>query len=68
MMVVEVMDMRLLTAKEVAELLRVPVPRVYALGRLRVLPVVRVGRQVRFDADRLAKWIRDGGHAYTEAG
>lgn len=55
--------MRLLTAKQAADVLQVPLPRVYELAR-GVLPagvVVRIGRQVRFNGDALQKWIASGG-------
>ena len=53
--------MRLLIAREAAELLRVSVPRVYELARTNRIPSVKVGRQVRIDAERLEKWIANGG-------
>jgi excisionase family DNA binding protein len=56
--------MRLLTAKDVSEGLRVPLARVYELARTGVLPVVRLGdRQIRFDEDALREWIAHGGNA-----
>ncbi len=54
----------LLTAREVAELLRVPTASVYALAREGRLPgTVRVGRLVRFDVAALRQWIAGGGQA-----
>lgn len=53
--------MRLLTVKEVADVLRVTPARVYEMGRLRVLPAVRLGRTVRFDEAELQKFIVGGG-------
>jgi len=53
--------MRLLTIPEVSTLLRVPEARAYALARERVIPVVRIGRQVRVPEDRLRAWIEHGG-------
>jgi len=56
--------MRLLTAQEVSEGLRVPLARVYELARTGVLPVVRLGdRQIRFNEDALREWIARGGNA-----
>ena len=53
--------MKLLTAKEVSLILRVPVARVYDLARLGMIPHVRLGsRQLRFDFDRLIELINDG--------
>ncbi len=51
----------LLTAKEVAALLRVPTLRVYELARAGAIPCVRIRRQVRFPEDRLREWIARGG-------
>ena len=51
----------MLTADEASTLLRVRKPQLYALARDRVIPVVRVGRQVRFNRDRLLEWIDNGG-------
>ena len=54
--------MRLLTAKEVAPILRVTLARVYELARERAIPTVRIGeRQVRFDESALREWIANGG-------
>ena len=53
--------MRLMKIDEVARVLDVPVDRGYALARKGVIPVVRIGRQVRIDRDQLAAWIEGGG-------
>jgi excisionase family DNA binding protein len=53
---------RLLTAKQVADLLQVTLARVYELSREDILPVVRIGRQVRFDEEKLRDWITSGGY------
>jgi excisionase family DNA binding protein len=53
--------MQLLKASHVAELLSVSVARVYAMARQNLLPVVRLGRQVRFDRAQLEEWLRAGG-------
>ena len=53
----------LLTAQEVADLLRVRTSRVYDLVRLGLLPGVRLGRQVRIDPGALRTWIEQGGSA-----
>ena len=42
------LDDRLLTADEVAELLRLPVSTIYDLARTRRLPHLRIGRALRF--------------------
>lgn len=56
--------MKLVDAGRIAEILDVSQARAYELARLRVLPdgvVVRLGRQLRFDEEALAEWIRSGG-------
>jgi excisionase family DNA binding protein len=55
--------MTLLTAKQVAHILQVTTARVYEMSRLRLLPVVRMGRQVRFEEGALQSWIAQGGTA-----
>lgn len=54
--------MRLINAKQAAEILGVRLPRLYELTRLRVVPFVRFGpKQIRFDPEVLAEWTRQGG-------
>lgn len=55
--------MRLMTMREVRDVLNVPLARVYDLARQGVLPVVRLGRQLRVDEDVLREWIRSGGQS-----
>ena len=52
---------RLLTAEETAEILKVKKHRVYELARLKMLPAVHLGRQLRIDEQRLREWIAKGG-------
>jgi excisionase family DNA binding protein len=49
--------MKLLTAKETAELLRVKPQWVYRMIRRGELPGVRLGRQLRVDEDALKAWV-----------
>jgi excisionase family DNA binding protein len=49
----------LLTAEEVAELLRVPLSWVYRAAREGSLPSVRCGRYRRFDAEDVDRWIEE---------
>ncbi len=49
--------MRVLIAVEVAELLKVPVPRIYELARQGRIPHVRIGRQVRFRQEAIETWL-----------
>jgi excisionase family DNA binding protein len=48
---------RLLNASEVAEILRLSKPRVYALIRGRQIPSIRMGRTVRVPEDLLLEWM-----------
>ena len=47
------LDQRLLTAEEVAELLRLPVSTIYDLARTGRLPHLRIGRALRFSQSDL---------------
>ncbi len=49
--------MRVLIAGEVAELLQVPVPRIYELARTGRIPHIRIGRQVRFRQEAVEAWL-----------
>jgi excisionase family DNA binding protein len=54
--------MHLVMAKEASRILNVSLPRLYELARLRVIPSVRLGpRQIRFDEEALAQWVKHGG-------
>lgn len=54
---------KLMTISEGAEVLNVPVERAYSMAREGLIPVVRLGRQVRLDPDQLEAWINEGGKA-----
>ena len=54
-------ELRLLTMKDVAQRLGISLQRTYDMGRLGLLPVVRLGRQLRVEEGRLASWVEDGG-------
>lgn len=54
--------MQMLTAKDVANLLKLPLARVYELTRQHELPAVRLGRrQLRYSLQTLNDWIKRGG-------
>jgi excisionase family DNA binding protein len=55
------MPSALLTVAEVAQILRVSVPRCYELARTAQIPVVKIGRPTRIDSERLTAFIREGG-------
>jgi putative molybdopterin biosynthesis protein len=42
--------------------------RAYTLAREGLVPIVRIGRQIRIDPDALEAWIRAGGTAAADAG
>ena len=52
---------RLINAQEAADILQVPLARVYDLVRRGELPHIKVGRQVRFSPKSLDAWIAGGG-------
>jgi excisionase family DNA binding protein len=58
--------MRLLTAKDVSTAMQIPLSRVYELARLKLIPSVRMGRQVRFDEAKLREWAENGGSYLTK--
>jgi excisionase family DNA binding protein len=53
--------MQLLRAREVALMLRVTEARVYELARRKLLPHIKLGRQVRFSENLLREWVEHGG-------
>ncbi len=53
--------MKLLRIDDVAELLDVSRARAYELVREGLLPVVRLGRQIRVDPSKLEAWLDAGG-------
>jgi excisionase family DNA binding protein len=59
---------RLQHAGEVAERLNVTRDRVYELARRRLIPSVRLGRQLRFDGAAIEQWINSGGRPLSAAG
>lgn len=52
---------KLLTANEVAKILRLSTWQVYELARQGAIPHVRIRRLVRFRADAIDEWTRNGG-------
>lgn len=58
------MSPRLLTADEVAEMLRVDKSWVYAATRSNRIPHIRLGRYVRFSEAAIESWMAEleGGH------
>jgi excisionase family DNA binding protein len=59
---------QLLTLKEVAKFLNVKEFRAAELVRLKILPAVYLGKQVRVDEKQLAKFIAEGGRPLERAG
>ncbi len=50
-----------LTAEQVADAFSISTARVYELARERVIPCVRLGRTVRFDAHQIEEFVGNGG-------
>jgi excisionase family DNA binding protein len=50
--------MKLINAREASAMLGVRLPRVYELTRLKKIPFVRFGKQIRFDPDILQAWVK----------
>lgn len=57
------MHNKLLKIAEVAERLDITIPRAYEMAREGVLPVVRLGRQIRIHPEKLEEWLLSGGQA-----
>lgn len=57
---------RLLNADQAAPILGVSKGRFYELIRLKLLPCVRLGRQVRVEEAALLEWIAQGGKALSD--
>jgi excisionase family DNA binding protein len=53
------LERQLLTAREVAELLRLPGSTVYELARTERLPHLRIGRAMRFSREDLETYLAD---------
>jgi excisionase family DNA binding protein len=53
--------MKLLRLSEVAEILDVPLPRAYEMARRGMIPVIRLGRQLRVNPSHLQDWMASGG-------
>lgn len=52
---------QLFNAEETASRLGISMARLYELVRAELIPVVRIGRQLRFDPKALAEWVASGG-------
>ncbi|MCM3724252.1 helix-turn-helix domain-containing protein [Neobacillus cucumis] len=57
------MERKLLTLPEVAIILNVSEERAYSLARSGLLPIVKLGRQIRVNEGKLHEWIDKGGTA-----
>jgi excisionase family DNA binding protein len=55
------MNVELIKPEEAAELLKVKLPTVYKWVDDGILPVVRIGKTVRFDKEALIDWLKKGG-------
>ena len=57
------MSSALLSLKDACKILNVSYARGTALAREGILPVVRLGRQLRVDPQRLTRFVEEGGKA-----
>ncbi len=58
---------KLVGAEVVAERLDIPLSSVYELARMGRIPgCIRLGRRMRFDPDRLERWLENGGETGGE--
>ncbi len=61
------MTQKLLTVKEVSEILDLKPARIYELTRERRIPFVQIGeRQYRYSETALTNWIENGGNQASE--
>ena len=61
------MTNKLLTVKEVGEILDLKPARIYELTRERKIPFVQIGeRQYRYSETALLNWIENGGNQTSE--
>lgn len=58
---------KLLTLQQAAEILNFSYAGAARLARMGILPIVRIGRQVRVDPDQLDNFIGQGGAATAPA-
>ena len=56
---------KLLKVEEVAELFNLTEERVYALAREGILPVVKIGRQLRFAENAINNFVENGGKSWS---
>jgi excisionase family DNA binding protein len=62
------MTQKLLTVKEVGEILDLKPARIYELTREKKLPFVQIGeRQYRYSETALMNWIENGGNRETQS-
>jgi putative molybdopterin biosynthesis protein len=54
---------RLLTVEEMAPLLGLTAARLYEIARQKLIPHVRIGRQVKLSAAKCEEWVESGGTA-----
>ena len=62
------MTQKLLTVKEVGEILDLKSARIYELTREKKIPFVQIGeRQYRYSETALTNWIENGGNQASDA-
>jgi len=63
----EHVDIRLLQMNEVARRLGVSLQRACEFGRQGLMPILRLGRQMRVEEHRLLAWIAEGGASLPDS-
>lgn len=59
------MPVRFFTVPQIAQMTQLSEPRVYEAVRRKLLPAIRIGRQVRVEEAAFLDWIKAGGQAYV---
>jgi len=55
------MSQKLIGVNELAEILGVPPSWVYARSRTDSIPMIRVGKYIKFDLDEVMVWLKKSG-------
>jgi excisionase family DNA binding protein len=59
---------KLETVGEVAPMLKMSEQALYEAARKGLVPVVRIGRRIRFDLDAIERWLESGGSPWGDSG
>jgi excisionase family DNA binding protein len=56
---------KLLKVEDIAEQFNMTEERIYTLAREGILPVCRIGRQLRFSENAITEFVENGGKAFS---